>query len=220
MTVIDLPFLCSEWTPLSPDVLDLSCCNRRFRLQRSQFAIQMSNTTARGRSASRRPPGCACCASMTCAHSFGSLVVRELDTATLKSWMGHSKLTTTERYLHAKPRHLACTRWAFVSSTTTKGAMVHTDGWPSYNGLTKLGYDHRPRSQRAEPGEQLLLRSMRPACRGSWQPRSPPRVPRECLALLSSQPRPQRMRRQRSARFVVLENDVPSLSNCSAFLGH
>ena len=38
-------------------------------------------------------------------HSFGSLVVRELDTATLKSWMGHSKLTTTERYLHAKPRH-------------------------------------------------------------------------------------------------------------------
>jgi len=22
-----------------------------------------------------------------------------------KSWMGHSKLTTTERYLHAKPRH-------------------------------------------------------------------------------------------------------------------
>jgi integrase len=36
-------------------------------------------------------------------HSFGSLVVRELDTATLKSWMGHSKLATTERYLHAKP---------------------------------------------------------------------------------------------------------------------
>jgi len=38
-------------------------------------------------------------------HSFGSLVVRDLDTATLKSWMGHAKLTTTERYLHAKPRH-------------------------------------------------------------------------------------------------------------------
>jgi len=40
---------------------------------------------------------------MTCG--FGSLVVRELDTATLKAWMGHSKLATTERYLHAKPRH-------------------------------------------------------------------------------------------------------------------
>ena len=38
-------------------------------------------------------------------HSFGSLVVRELDTATLKAWMGHAKLSTTERYLHAKPRH-------------------------------------------------------------------------------------------------------------------
>jgi len=38
-------------------------------------------------------------------HSCGSLVVRELDTATLKSWMGHTRLATTERYLHAKPRH-------------------------------------------------------------------------------------------------------------------
>ena len=38
-------------------------------------------------------------------HSFGSLVVHELDTATLKAWMGHAKLATTERYLHAKPRH-------------------------------------------------------------------------------------------------------------------
>jgi integrase len=38
-------------------------------------------------------------------HSFGSLVVREVDTATLKAWMGHAKLTTTERYLHSKPRH-------------------------------------------------------------------------------------------------------------------
>ena len=38
-------------------------------------------------------------------HSFGSLVVRELDTATLKGWLGHTSLATTERYLHAKPRH-------------------------------------------------------------------------------------------------------------------
>src|SRR5829696_8182673 len=38
-------------------------------------------------------------------HSFGSLVVRELDTATLKAWMGHANLKSTERYLHAKPRH-------------------------------------------------------------------------------------------------------------------
>jgi hypothetical protein len=31
--------------------------------------------------------------------------VREVDAATLKAWMGHAKLTTTERYLHSKPRH-------------------------------------------------------------------------------------------------------------------
>ena len=38
-------------------------------------------------------------------HAFGSIAVREVDTATLKAWMGHAKLVTTERYLHAKPRH-------------------------------------------------------------------------------------------------------------------
>lgn len=38
-------------------------------------------------------------------HAFGSIAVREIDTATLKDWMGHAKLATTERYLHAKPRH-------------------------------------------------------------------------------------------------------------------
>jgi integrase len=38
-------------------------------------------------------------------HAFGSIAVREIDTATLKHWMGHAKLATTERYLHAKPRH-------------------------------------------------------------------------------------------------------------------
>src|SRR3954462_11491244 len=31
--------------------------------------------------------------------------VREVGAATLKAWMGHAKLTPTERYLHAKPRH-------------------------------------------------------------------------------------------------------------------
>jgi transposase-like protein/predicted RNA-binding Zn-ribbon protein involved in translation (DUF1610 family) len=50
---------------------------------------------------------------------------------------------------------------AFVKSTTTAGAIVHTDGWPGYTGLRKAGYDHRPRSQRAQPGEQLLPRAHR-----------------------------------------------------------
>jgi integrase len=38
-------------------------------------------------------------------HAFGSIAVREIDTVTLKGWMGHARLTTTERYLHSKPRH-------------------------------------------------------------------------------------------------------------------
>jgi integrase len=38
-------------------------------------------------------------------HTFGSLAVRGgVDLATLKAWMGHAKISTTERYLHAKPR--------------------------------------------------------------------------------------------------------------------
>ena len=55
-------------------------------------------------------------------HSFGSLVVRDIDTATLKEWMGHSKLSTTERYLHAKPRHSDVARLDRVFGGTVKEA--------------------------------------------------------------------------------------------------
>jgi transposase-like protein len=50
---------------------------------------------------------------------------------------------------------------AFVTGTVAPGATVHTDGWQSYQRLSRLGYDHRPRSQRAQrlfgddPGEIL-----------------------------------------------------------------
>ncbi len=37
-------------------------------------------------------------------HSFGSLVIREFDLVSVKAFMGHAKITTTERYLHARPR--------------------------------------------------------------------------------------------------------------------
>jgi len=50
---------------------------------------------------------------------------------------------------------------AFVEATSARAAIVHTDGWSGYNGLSKLGYDHRRRSQRAEPGEHLLPRAHR-----------------------------------------------------------
>lgn len=37
-------------------------------------------------------------------HTFGSLAVRSFDSVSVQAMMGHSKLTTTERYLHTKPR--------------------------------------------------------------------------------------------------------------------
>ena len=49
----------------------------------------------------------------------------------------------------------------FVQATIAKRAIVHTDGWSGYLGLSKLGYDHRRRSQLSEPGEQLLPRAHR-----------------------------------------------------------
>ncbi len=43
-------------------------------------------------------------------HSFGSLVIREFDPVAVKDFMGHSKITTTERYLHARSRRTDAVR--------------------------------------------------------------------------------------------------------------
>ncbi len=37
-------------------------------------------------------------------HTFGSLAIQRFDLVAVKDMMGHSKLTTTERYLHSNPR--------------------------------------------------------------------------------------------------------------------
>jgi len=37
-------------------------------------------------------------------HTFGSLAIRRFDLLAVKEMMGHAALTTTERYLHSKPR--------------------------------------------------------------------------------------------------------------------
>lgn len=37
-------------------------------------------------------------------HTFGSLAIRQFDVRAVKEMMGHASLTTTERYLHSKPR--------------------------------------------------------------------------------------------------------------------
>jgi integrase len=36
-------------------------------------------------------------------HTFATLAIRGLDPSTVQTLMGHSKITTTERYLHARP---------------------------------------------------------------------------------------------------------------------
>ncbi len=45
----------------------------------------------------------------------------------------------------------------FTKATTGPGAIVHTDGLPSYNGLAGLGYDHRPRKVASVGKEDKLL---------------------------------------------------------------
>ena len=46
----------------------------------------------------------------------------------------------------------------FLEATTAPGAIVHSDGWRGYWGLSKAGYDDRPRSQRASGvGEEPYL---------------------------------------------------------------
>ena len=63
--------------------------------------------------------------------------------------------------LAALPDASSASLGAFAGSTVAAGAIIHTDGWSGYNGLAKLGYDHRRRSQLAEPGEKLLPRAHR-----------------------------------------------------------
>jgi integrase len=56
-------------------------------------------------------------------HSFGSLLVAAgLDTVTVKSAMGHSRITTTERYLHARPATQTAAAFTAAFSGSTAAA--------------------------------------------------------------------------------------------------
>lgn len=48
----------------------------------------------------------------------------------------------------------------FVADVIAPGSVVHTDGWKGYNGLRKLGYDHRPLAQ-TQHDEMLLIHAHR-----------------------------------------------------------
>jgi transposase-like protein len=64
--------------------------------------------------------------------------------------------------LQVVPDASATSLGGFAQATIAAGAIVHTDGWPGYVKLGELGFEHRPRSQRAAPaGEQLLSRAHR-----------------------------------------------------------
>jgi len=49
-------------------------------------------------------------------HTFGSLAIRRFDLVAVKEMMGHSKLTTTERYLHSRPRPADAARLTAIFS--------------------------------------------------------------------------------------------------------
>ena len=97
----------------------------------------------------------------------------------------------------ARPRTLRAARWAGSRRPPpSPGAIVHTYGWGGYIGLSKLGYDHRPRSQRAQPGEQLLPRApcrLQPQGLDPWHPprrRRPPSAGLPRRVRLPPQPPP------------------------------
>jgi hypothetical protein len=53
----------------------------------------------------------------------------------------------------------------FVEAAVDPGAVVHTDGWTGYSGITGLGYDHRPRniSASGDPAHIVMPRVHREA---------------------------------------------------------
>ena len=47
---------------------------------------------------------------------------------------------------------------AFILANVADGTTIHTDGWPSYNGLAKLGFKHLPRPSATVDPDELLPR--------------------------------------------------------------
>jgi integrase len=62
-------------------------------------------------------------------HTFATLAIRGLDPATVQTLLGHSKITTTERYLHARPLNELAERMDAifgVSPTLTDAALARS----------------------------------------------------------------------------------------------
>ena len=61
-------------------------------------------------------------------HTFATLAIRGLDPATVQTLMGHSKITTTERYLHARPLNELAERmdaiFGVAAAESAPGALI------------------------------------------------------------------------------------------------
>ena len=60
-------------------------------------------------------------------HTFATLAIRGLDPATVQSLLGHSKITTTERYLHARPLNELAERMDAIFAVTPAAPSVLSD---------------------------------------------------------------------------------------------
>lgn len=92
----------------------------------ASVADSTARRCAAGSSVRARPPVCARCAFHDLRHTYGSLLVAGgIDLASVKAAMGHSRITTTERYLHARSASELADR--FTRALATDEAATITD---------------------------------------------------------------------------------------------
>jgi len=62
-------------------------------------------------------------------HAAGSLVAQHADARFAQEFLGHSRITTTERYMHAKarPEDLARVNLAFAAGTSSEQTRIEAD---------------------------------------------------------------------------------------------
>jgi hypothetical protein len=90
-------------------------------------------------------------------HSFGSLVILEFDPVSVKDFMGHANVTTTERYLHARSRRTDAARMtkafagdAVVLSVEREGQRQTVRVYDGAHGVNEL---HRHTAAPKQAGE-------------------------------------------------------------------
>jgi hypothetical protein len=124
-------------------------------------------------------------------HHFGTHAITALDAYTVQSYMGHGHYSTTQRYLHHKPRpeHAQALHEAFGGTPSDGGSTVAS-------GPLRLGSFEGPQGERERPAEASLSRYrghqalsgqvlMDPACAASVSFRLGILADRHCLVIAS-----------------------------------